>query len=95
MGFRVLSEEYTVCRCGAKFTNDAEGKRLYDLHNLGVGSREASVRNPKNADLGTHAEKNEGPLKLTRIWGSLPQIGLQERRLPAYRGRVVDDFPLP
>jgi len=30
---------------------------------LGVGSREASVRNPKNADLGIQTEKNERSLK--------------------------------
>jgi len=24
-----MSEEYTVCRCGARFTNDAEGERAY------------------------------------------------------------------
>jgi len=27
-----LLEEYVVHRCGAKFTNNDEGKRLYDLH---------------------------------------------------------------
>jgi translation initiation factor 2 beta subunit (eIF-2beta)/eIF-5 len=35
----LLSEEYTVCRCGAKFTNDAEGKRLYELHQSWCGKQ--------------------------------------------------------
>ena len=44
-----MSEDYTVCRCGAKFTNDAEGKRLYDLHQSwcgkqGTGQTRSSTR---------------------------------------------------
>jgi len=34
-----MAEEYTVCRCGARFTDDAEGKRLNDLHQSWCGKQ--------------------------------------------------------
>lgn len=43
-----MSEEYTVCRCGAKFTNDAEGKRLYELHQSWCGRQGAQRSEESN-----------------------------------------------
>ncbi|HXY83111.1 MAG TPA: hypothetical protein VEH56_05270 [Candidatus Saccharimonadales bacterium] len=34
-----MSEEYKTCRCGAKFTNDEIGKKLYDQHQSWCGKQ--------------------------------------------------------
>ncbi|MGA3295818.1 MAG: hypothetical protein ABSD41_00030 [Candidatus Bathyarchaeia archaeon] len=34
-----MSEEYIVCRCGARFTNSDEGKKLYDKHQAWCGKQ--------------------------------------------------------
>ncbi|MFI5449708.1 MAG: hypothetical protein ACHQ03_08085 [Candidatus Bathyarchaeia archaeon] len=34
-----MSEEYKTCRCGAKFTNDETGKKLYEQHQSWCGKQ--------------------------------------------------------
>ncbi|MGD0423002.1 MAG: hypothetical protein ABSA92_06045 [Candidatus Bathyarchaeia archaeon] len=38
-----MSEDYLVCRCGARFTNDETGKRLYDRHQDWCGKQGLTI----------------------------------------------------